>query len=108
MTGSSHEGGFVPARPGRLRPSRGVAAPVPTAPSDFDAEEIARGQAAAVLGALGRMQLRLDVLAREQTEMFAKVLAMLQDVTESLQYEEDAPAQAAPEAPAEELPTRGW
>lgn len=44
----------------------------------YDNAEIARGQADAVLGALGRMQLRLDVLAREQSEALARIEALLE------------------------------
>jgi hypothetical protein len=35
--------------------------------------DVARGQAEAVLGFLGRMQLRLDVLSREQSEALARI-----------------------------------
>jgi hypothetical protein len=41
--------------------------------SDYDEDEVARGTAAAVLGALGRMQLKLDVLALEQAEALARI-----------------------------------
>jgi hypothetical protein len=57
-----------------------------------------------VLGALARMQLRLDVLAREQSDLFAQVLARLDQLA--------APAEpvqpvAWPEsAPTE--PPRSW
>jgi hypothetical protein len=36
-----------------------------------------------VLGALARMQLRLDVLAREQSDMFAQVMARLDEIAAS-------------------------
>jgi hypothetical protein len=39
----------------------------------YDDADLARGQAAAVLGVLGRMQLRLDVLAKEQAAAFARL-----------------------------------
>jgi hypothetical protein len=60
-----------------LAPTRRTrSAPAQPAP-DFDDADVARGQAAAVLGALGRMQLKLDVLAREQSEALARIEAML-------------------------------
>jgi hypothetical protein len=40
--------------------------------------EVARGQADAVLGALGRMQLRLDVLSREQSEALTGITSLLE------------------------------
>lgn len=46
--------------------------------------EIARGQSDAVLGALGRMQLRLDVLAQEQSEALATMAMVLEQVVERL------------------------
>jgi hypothetical protein len=60
-----------------LAPSRrsrrsGVAAPIA---SDYDDAEVARGSATALLGALGRMQLKLDVLAREQSEAITRLEA---------------------------------
>lgn len=66
---------LAPARRGRTR-----ADPSPPSASDYTDEEVARGQSAAVLGALGRMQLRLDVLAREQAESLARVEALLERV----------------------------
>jgi hypothetical protein len=39
----------------------------------YDDAEIARGSATALLGALGRMQLKLDLLAREQTDAIARL-----------------------------------
>ncbi|MCW2708032.1 MAG: hypothetical protein JWM22_1874 [Frankiales bacterium] len=42
-------------------------------PSDYDDAEVARGSATALLGALGRMQLTLDVLAREQSEAIVRL-----------------------------------
>ena len=69
------EQGFtpVPARTRRLEPEE---APPPAAPA-FDADDLARGQAAAVLGVLGRLQLRIDLLAREQAEALARIEARL-------------------------------
>ncbi|MCW2498785.1 MAG: hypothetical protein JWN87_461 [Frankiales bacterium] len=57
------------------RARRGVVAP--TVLSDYDEAEVARGTAAAVLGALGRMQLKLDVLAKEQAEVLARLEARI-------------------------------
>lgn len=62
------------------RPARGRLgrpAPSPSEPPSVEAAEVLQGQSAAVLGALARMQLRLDVLAREQSDLFAQVLARL-------------------------------
>lgn len=68
---------------GRDQSSRSIApvrrrgqAPEPS----FEDAEVARGQSDALLGALGRMQLRLDVLAREQAETLDRVLVSLERV----------------------------
>jgi len=66
----------TPAREPMAPVRRRGAAPTP-APEAYDDAEVARGQADAVLGALGRMQLRLDVLAREQAEALDKILTTL-------------------------------
>jgi hypothetical protein len=47
------------------------------APTDYEDAEVARGTAAAFLGALGRMQLKLDVLAREQSDALARIESRL-------------------------------
>lgn len=91
MSRTNFGGDLAPARPPRKRPGQ---EPEPVT-SDYDDADLARGQAAAVLGALGRMQLRLDVLAREQTDMFAKVLSALGEITERLDSLEFEPAEAA-------------
>jgi hypothetical protein len=48
-----------------------------TGTSDYDDAEVARGSATALLGALGRLQLRLDVAAREQAETVARLEAKI-------------------------------
>lgn len=59
--------------------------PIPTSsPQPYLDAEFARGQGDAVLGALGRMQLRLDVLAREQSETFDRVLTSLENLERRL------------------------
>jgi hypothetical protein len=56
-----------------------------SAPAEAYADaEMARGQADAVLGALGRMQLRLDVLAHEQSEALALITSTLEHVADRL------------------------
>ena len=64
----------------------------PALPSDYDDAEVARGSATALLGALGRMQLKLDVMAREHTEVLerleAKVDALQQTIDELTVVEE--------------------
>jgi hypothetical protein len=69
-----------------LAPSRrsrrgGVATP---ATSDYDDAEVARGSATALLGALGRMQLKLDVVAREQSEAIARLEAKVDQLQRTL------------------------
>lgn len=66
-----------------LSPVRRRGAPAPSSESYADSE-IARGQADAVLGALGRMQLRLDLLAREQSEALGMITQVLEQVLERL------------------------
>lgn len=46
--------------------------------------EIARGQSDAVLGALGRMQLKLDLLAQEQSEALSTMAMVLEQIAERL------------------------
>lgn len=100
-----------PGRPARGRLGRPAPASSPE-PPPVEASEILQGQAAAVLGALARMQLRLDVLAREQSDMFAQVLARLDQLAASSAHPTaEAPAVSWPtpsstEAPAE--PPRSW
>jgi hypothetical protein len=68
----------------RLAPARRPrGADEPTGP-DYDDSDLARGQAAAVLGALGRMQLKLDVLTRGQGDALDGVVAALEDVQSRL------------------------
>jgi hypothetical protein len=56
------------------------------APESYADAEIARGQADAVLGALGRMQLRLDVIGREQTDSLASITRLLEQVLVRLEH----------------------
>lgn len=56
----------------------------PAASEAYADPEIARGQADAVLGALGRMQLRLDLLAREQSESLGMITQVLEQLLERL------------------------
>ena len=51
--------------------------PAPAVPSDYEDAEVARGSATALLGALGRMQLKLDLLAREQSDAIARLEAKI-------------------------------
>jgi hypothetical protein len=86
MTGPRRESPLSPVR------RRGGSASVPV--ESYTEPEIARGQSDAVLGALGRMQLRLDMLAREQSEALGMITQVLEQVLDRL---------AALEAPAEDL-----
>ena len=78
MTSPINDGSLAPARRNRARFSP-VVPIVPTAPTptEFSGAEIARGQADAVLGALARMQLKLDLLTREHSDSLARVEALL-------------------------------
>ena len=102
-------------RPARGRLGRTAVAP--PEPASLEASEVLQGQAAAVLAALARMQLRLDVLAREQSELFAQVLARLDQLEASLgsgstlapaaePAAEPAPISWPQSAPSE--PPRSW
>lgn len=68
----------LPLSPVRRRGS------VPGTPDGYTDPEIARGQADAVLGAMGRMQLRLDVLAHEQAESLTVLTHLLEQALERL------------------------
>ncbi|MDP3713018.1 MAG: hypothetical protein Q8R60_11120 [Mycobacteriales bacterium] len=96
--------GLAPARRGRPAPASGSAA-APTA-SDYDSTEVARGQTVALLGALGRVQLKLDLLAREQSEVMARLLELAEGIDRRLEALESAAARelaAQPDAPAAPL-----
>ncbi len=82
--------GDTPLSPVRRR---GGAQPGQPQESYADAE-VARGQADAVLGAMGRMQLRLDILSREQTDALASITSMLEQVLVRLDHLERNAAQA--------------
>lgn len=77
------------------RSRRGAVAPQPIA-SDYDEAEVARGSATALLGAIGRMQIKLDLIAREQSEAIgrleAKVDRLQQTLDELTVVEEDETA----------------
>ena len=77
MNTDNFEGGLAPARRTRGRLSSAFAAP---ALDDVAEADIARGQIDAVFGTLARMQLRLDVLAREQADSFATITALLEQL----------------------------
>jgi hypothetical protein len=62
---------LTPARTPRGRERRPGSAGAPD--PGYDDAEVQRGLAAAVLGSLGRIQLRLDAIAREQTDTFAEL-----------------------------------
>jgi hypothetical protein len=89
VAGSEHA--LAPARTPRTRDRR------PAAP-EYDDADVQRGLAAAVLGSLGRIQLRLDALAREQSEAFAELLTSVSDLERRLAVIE-AIAQGAEEEP---------
>lgn len=77
---------FTPARRERVGSNRKVAAdPVEQVADDLD--DLERGRALAVLAALGRIQLRLDVMAREQREGLASLEARLTDLQRWLEAE---------------------
>ena len=80
-----------------LAPSRRGRRSQPGAnPSDYDDDEVARGTAAAVLGALGRMQLKLDVLARQQQDALVRIeqrLAALDERLTELTFVEELAAE---------------
>ncbi|MDX6218315.1 MAG: hypothetical protein QOG99_3899 [Frankiales bacterium] len=54
------------------------------ADSDYDDAEIARGSTTALLGALGRMQLKLDLLARENSETLARLEAKVDALQQTI------------------------
>lgn len=83
-----------PRRESALSPVRRRGMPAQPAEAFADAE-IARGQSDAVLGALGRMQLRLDLLAQEQSEALATMAMVLEQVVERLAALEDGDAEDA-------------
>jgi len=100
MSGPRDEVTGSPNRPARGRLGRPASAAADAAA--VEAAEVLQGQAAAVLGALARMQLRLDVLAREQSDLFAQVLARLDQLGAP-----GEPTAAEPE-PAGTEPPRSW
>jgi hypothetical protein len=83
---------FSPARRPRGRLGR----------DELDAEDDAdldRGRTTALLGALGRMQLRLDVLAQQQPEGFERILELLERLDERLaRLEEQSGREQGPQS----------
>ena len=82
MTSPSNDGALAPARRNRARFA--PALPGSASVSDFSEAEVARGQADAVLGALARMQLKLDLLTREHTDSLARVEELLRRLDHKL------------------------
>lgn len=67
-----------------LAPRRRVRRDEAPAPQDYDEAEIARGSSAALLGALGRMQLKLDVMARQHEADLARLEAKVDALAATL------------------------
>ena len=82
MTSPSNDGALAPARRSRTRfsalPEAAQQAP------EYTDVEVARGQSDAVLGALARMQLKLDVLARENADTSARLFLALEQLSKRL------------------------
>ena len=79
-----------------LSPVRRRGLPTAQASDGYADPEIARGQSDAILGALGRMQLRLDLLAQEQSEALATLAMVVEQVVErmtALEARFDEPAE---------------
>lgn len=97
------------ALPGSRRPRArlGGAGQVPAAPVvDADDLDLLRGQAAAVLAALGRMQLRLDVLAHEQAEQIDRLVASVEELRHALLEEHEHEHEPEPEPEPRAAPER--
>jgi hypothetical protein len=69
---------LTPARATRVRDRR------PAGSAEYDDADLQRGLAAAVLGSLGRLQLRLDAMAREQTESLTELRSAIADIDRRL------------------------
>ena len=81
-SGNTADTALAPARRTRSRfTSLAPAAPVV---ADFADAEVARGQSDAIFGALARMQLKLDVLAREHTDSLATIVSLLEQLNARL------------------------
>lgn len=76
-TGAEHS--LTPARSPRSRDRR----PAP-GDAEYDDAELQRGLAAAVLGSLGRLQLRLDAMAREQSEALGELRTAISELDRRL------------------------
>ena len=70
---------LAPSR--RSRRGGGVPQPVP---SDYDDAEVARGSATALLGALGRMQIKLDQLTRQHEDAVARLEAKVDRLQQTI------------------------
>lgn len=74
---------FTPARRDRGRRDR-----VPTSSTSgeeaFDEADLERGRSVALLGVLGRLQLRVDVLSRQQAEAMQGLQASLATIEQRL------------------------
>lgn len=86
----------TPARRERTRPGRRHEQPE----VDEELADLERGRTAALLSTLGRMQLRLDLLAREQREALASLQSSVEAIERRLAAAE-TPTHPAP-PPTEE------
>lgn len=92
--GGADEVPFTPARRARIRtPHKGSPAQsAPDSAGEDDLTDVERGRTLALLAALGRIQLRLDVLAREQRDGLASVEARLEQLEDRITAWERPPA----------------
>ncbi|MDP9164492.1 MAG: hypothetical protein M3O32_00180 [Actinomycetota bacterium] len=90
MSTSGTESTFNRAR--RTRARVGDADNAAPARPEFDQSDVARSESAAVLAALARLQLRVDLLAREQSDMFQRLMAAYEDLYARLIWDEESEA----------------
>jgi hypothetical protein len=75
---------LAPSRRSRRTGAAPTGATGASADSDYDDAEIARGSTTALLGALGRMQLKLDLLTRENSETLARLEAKVDALQQTI------------------------
>jgi hypothetical protein len=92
--------------PGR-RVARSASRPVLDVPT-YTASEVAHGQTAAVLGALGRMQLQVDVLNRQLSDAVTQLESKLDEVLACLRSEDIVGTADGPASPGGGATSTTW
>jgi hypothetical protein len=98
--------GDLPLTPARRNRDRGRSEGTADVRPEYDDADLQRGLAAAVLGTLGRMQLRLEALSHQQMEAFSALQSTLAALDARLAALEPPAPPVAPLSPPEPMAAR--